>query len=68
MSHEDKIARARVFRGCCWGLFALFRSFEGKGNSNMIPFFFSTEQIRTGVLIFGPDGRVKKFVWDTPPE
>ena len=31
---------------------------------HMIPFFFSEQGIRTGVLIFGPDGRVKKFDWD----
>jgi hypothetical protein len=39
--------------------------FVGK---HMIPFFFSTQGIRTGVLIFGPDGRVEKFHWDTPTE
>jgi hypothetical protein len=33
---------------------------------HMIPFFFSEEQIRIGVLIFGPDGRVTKFNWDAP--
>jgi hypothetical protein len=33
---------------------------------HMIPFFFSTQRLRTGVLIFGPDGRVKNFRWDTP--
>ncbi len=37
--------------------------FVGK---HMIPFFFSTQQLRTGVLIFGRDDRVKKFNWDTP--
>jgi hypothetical protein len=37
--------------------------FVGK---HMIPFFFSTQHLRTGVLIFGPDGKVKKFGWDTP--
>lgn len=25
----------------------------------------SDAPVRTGVLIFGPDGRVKKFNWDT---
>lgn len=33
---------------------------------HMIPFFFSEEQVRIGVLIFGPDGTVKKFNWDAP--
>jgi hypothetical protein len=32
----------------------------------MIPFNFKPTPIRTSVLIFGPDGRVKKFTWDTP--
>lgn len=36
--------------------------FVGK---HMIPFFFSTQQLRTGILIFGPNGKVKKFHWDT---
>jgi hypothetical protein len=30
----------------------------------LIPFNFKPTPIRTGVLIFGPDGRVKKFNWD----
>jgi hypothetical protein len=30
----------------------------------MIPFNFHQPAVRTGVLIFGPDGRVKKFNWD----
>jgi hypothetical protein len=34
----------------------------------MIPFNFKPTQIRTSVLIFGPNGRVKKFNWDTPTE
>jgi hypothetical protein len=33
-----------------------------------IPFNFKPTLARTGVLIFGPDGRVKKFVWDAPTE
>ncbi len=33
-----------------------------------IPFNFKPTMIRTGTLIFGPDGRVKKFVWDVPTE
>ncbi len=32
----------------------------------MIPFNFKPTMVRTGTLIFGPDGRVKKFNWDTP--
>lgn len=32
----------------------------------MIPFYFGQPAIRTGVLIFGSDGRVKKFNWDVP--
>ncbi len=31
-----------------------------------IPFNFKGTVPRTGVLVFGPDGRVKKFTWDTP--
>lgn len=31
-----------------------------------IPFNFKPTLARTGVLIFGPDGRVKKFNWDAP--
>jgi outer membrane protein assembly factor BamE (lipoprotein component of BamABCDE complex) len=30
-----------------------------------IPFNFKPTPVRTGVLTFGPDGRVKKFKWDT---
>lgn len=29
-----------------------------------IPFNFKPTVPRTGVLTFGPDGRVKKFIWD----
>lgn len=32
----------------------------------MIPFNFKPPMPRTGTLIFGPDGRVKKFNWDMP--
>jgi hypothetical protein len=39
--------------------------FVGK---HMIPFFFSTQALRTGVLIFGQDGHVKTFRWDTPED
>ena len=46
-----------------WTYWLNFGEFMGK---HMIPFFFSEEQIRIGVLIFGPDGRVKKFNWDAP--
>ena len=35
---------------------------------HMIPFFVSTQGLRTGVLIFGENGRVKKFRWDTPED
>lgn len=31
-----------------------------------IPFNFKGTPIRTGVLTFGPNGRVKEFRWDTP--
>lgn len=31
-----------------------------------IPFNFKPTMVRTGVLIFSPGGRVKKFNWDTP--
>lgn len=34
----------------------------------MIPFNFKPTVPRTGVLTFGPDGKVKKFNWDTPTE
>jgi len=34
----------------------------------MIPFNFKPTPIRTSVLIFGADGRVKKFNWDTETE
>ena len=34
----------------------------------MIPFNFNPTAIRSGVIIFGPDGRVKKFSWDTPTD
>ena len=30
-----------------------------------IPFYFGGRDLKTGVLIFGPDGKVKKFRWDT---
>lgn len=33
-----------------------------------IPFNFKPTMARTGVLIFGPDGRVKKFNWDAPTD
>ena len=31
-----------------------------------IPFNFHTTPVRVGVLIFGVNGKVKKFRWDTP--
>jgi hypothetical protein len=48
-----------------WTYWLNFGEFMGK---HMIPFFFSEEQIRIGVLIFGPDGRVTKFNWDAPAD
>jgi hypothetical protein len=33
-----------------------------------IPFNFHVTPVRTGVLIFGPSGKVKKFQWDTPTD
>jgi hypothetical protein len=32
----------------------------------LIPFNFHATPVRTGVLIFGANGKVKKFNWDTP--
>jgi hypothetical protein len=46
-----------------WTYILNLGEFVGK---HMIPFFFSTQGLRTGVLIFGQDGHVKKFRWDTP--
>ncbi len=34
----------------------------------MIPFNFKPTAVRTGALIFGPDGKVRKFRWDTPTD
>jgi hypothetical protein len=51
--------------GEAWTYVLNMGEFIGK---HMIPFYFSETQIRTGVLIFGPDGTVKKFHWDTPTE
>jgi hypothetical protein len=48
-----------------WTYVLNFGEFVGK---HMIPFFFSTQGLRYGVLIFGADGRVKKFRWDTPDQ
>jgi hypothetical protein len=33
-----------------------------------IPFNFHATPVRTGVLIFGPNGKVKKFHWDAPTD
>jgi hypothetical protein len=33
-----------------------------------IPFNFKGTVPRTGVLIFGPNGKVKKFTWDVPTD
>jgi hypothetical protein len=46
-----------------WTYVLNFGEFMGK---HMIPFFFSTQGIRVGVLIFDQEGKVKKFRWDTP--
>jgi len=46
-----------------WTYWLNFGEVVGK---HMIPFFFSTEQVRIGLLTFGPDGRVTKFHWDAP--
>ncbi len=35
---------------------------------SFIPFNFKPTIVRTGVLIFGENGRVKKFNWDTPTD
>jgi hypothetical protein len=45
-----------------WTYILNMGEFIGK---HMIPFFFSEQQLRYGVLIFGPNGKVKKFRWDT---
>ncbi|PZR73546.1 MAG: hypothetical protein DLM73_10475 [Chthoniobacterales bacterium] len=34
----------------------------------LIPFNFKHPLVRTGVLVFGADGRVKKFNWDKETE
>ena len=44
-----------------WTYILNMGEFIGK---HMIPFFFSEQQLRYGVLIFGPNGKVKKFQWD----
>lgn len=46
-----------------WTYILNMGEFVGK---HMIPFFFSTQGLRMGILTFGQDGRVKKFRWDTP--
>lgn len=44
-----------------WVYLLNFGEMMGKA---MIPFNFKPTIPRTGVLVFGPDGRVKKFTWD----
>jgi hypothetical protein len=44
-----------------WTYILNMGEFIGK---HMIPFFFSEQQLRYGVLIFGPNGKLKKFQWD----
>jgi outer membrane protein assembly factor BamE (lipoprotein component of BamABCDE complex) len=34
----------------------------------MIPSLYSDTQVRTATIMFGPDGHVKKFNWDTPDQ
>jgi hypothetical protein len=44
-----------------WVYLLNFGEMMGKA---LIPFNFKPTIPRTGVLVFGPDGRVKKFNWD----
>jgi hypothetical protein len=46
-----------------WTYILNMGQFIGK---HMIPFFFSTQTLRTGILTFSQDGRVKTFKWDVP--
>jgi hypothetical protein len=46
-----------------WTYILNMGEFIGK---HMIPFFVSTQALRTGVLTFGREGKVKKFRWDVP--
>jgi hypothetical protein len=50
-------------QGETWMYILNMGQFVGK---HMIPFFFSTQTLRTDTLAFGQDGRVKTFRWDTP--
>ena len=52
-------------QGETWVYILNMGQFIGK---HMIPFFFSTQTLRTGSLAFGQDGRVKTFRWDTPED
>jgi hypothetical protein len=52
-------------QGETWMYILNMGQFVGK---HMIPFFFSTQTLRTGVLIFNQAGRVKTFRWDTPED
>ena len=45
-----------------WTYLLNFGEVMGKA---LIPFNFKPTTIRTGTLTFGPDGKVKKFRWDT---
>jgi len=70
MTREQAVARygnpdrrTHTEEGELWTYTLNMGQFIGK---HMIPFFFSTQQLRIGILIFGQDGRVKKFRWDTP--
>ena len=52
-------------QGETWMYILNMGQFIGK---HMIPFFISTQTLRTGTLAFGQDGRVKTFRWDTPED
>ena len=53
--------RTTTDEGENWVYILNFGEVMGKA---LIPFNFKPTPIRTGVLVFGPDGRVKKFNWD----
>src|SRR5262249_3427004 len=52
-------------QGETWTYILNMGQFIGK---HMIPFFFSTQTLRTGTVAFGQDGCVKTFRWDTPED
>jgi hypothetical protein len=63
--YGDPNQKTSTEEGEQWKYILNLGQFIGK---HMIPFFVSTQTLRTGVLIFGLDGRVKKFRWDTPED